>query len=516
MDGAYQRHYAPRVTASPETSSSFAASGLHEQLVQRLGERGLSRATPVQDKAIGPARNGTDVLMVAPTGTGKTLSYLLPVADALLRDRPPTARGFAPGQRLRALVLCPTRELAMQVAAEAEWLLRGSVLRVGCVYGKSPVGPQRAMLLQGVDLLIGTPGRVRDLAEDGSLPTGAVAHVVVDEADRLWDMGFAPQIQWILQRLPESRQTLAATATMPQGVAKELLASMRDPVRVEAAPPNTLAATGPGVHGYFDVDDPRKVPLLLHLIVAGKRKGVAVYVRTRRRADWVSTALERNGVKAALLHGDIPQHKRTKALALFTHGQVPVLVATDVAARGLHIGRLRCVVNYDIPLMPEDFVHRVGRAGHGGGTAESLTFVSPEDADRWAKVAALLHAGDRGAEAPAVERQELPTLDRADHASRRVGAPKRAELEPAPDDESKERRTPGRRATGDRASRSKSSSHSKFNAKSKRPHGQGRPSRGGPGGAGKKSTFGALHKKPGRAARAPISGKPGSGARAAS
>jgi ATP-dependent RNA helicase RhlE len=372
----------------------FAGLGLSAQLVTALEHMGAEDPTRVQRMAIPPALTGRDLAAVAPTGTGKTLAYLTPLAQRLLREPPPRKRGqpVDPRRRLRALVLCPTRELAQQVAREAQQLLRGSVLRADAVYGKSALPPQRAVVRKGLDLLVGTPGRVRELCEEDSLSLAFVRQVVMDEADRMLDMGFLPQAQELLSRTPASRQLLFFTATMPRPIEKLVEEMLRDPVRVDVsqgAPARVVGTPNPrqeSDHLLYDVADEHKSALTVALVKDAQRKGVIVFCRTRRRAGWVAQAMRRHGISTALLHGDRSQRQRQQALDEFARGEARVLVATDVAARGLHVPVVRTVVNYDVPLMPEDYVHRVGRAGHGGGFAEAISFRTAADAPRWSRV----------------------------------------------------------------------------------------------------------------------------------
>jgi ATP-dependent RNA helicase RhlE len=331
---------------------------------------------------------------VAATGTGKTLAYLLPVAKRLLDEPPPRVRGrpVDPRRRLRAVVLCPTRELAQQVAREAAQLFRGSVLRTTAVFGKSALAPQRDAVQEGVDLLVGTPGRVKELIELDALSLAFANQVVLDEADRMLDMGFLPQAKEILSRAPESRQLLFFTATMPRQVESVVEEMLRDPKRVDLVGRERSKVEGTpeerrdlGQH-LFDVDDEAKTALTVALVKDGKRRGVMVFCRTRRRAGWVAAALRRHEVRTVLIHGDRSQRQRNEALEAFAAGKADVVVATDVAARGLHVPAARCVINYDVPLMPEEYVHRVGRAGHGGGSAEAFTFRCPTDEERWMHV----------------------------------------------------------------------------------------------------------------------------------
>jgi ATP-dependent RNA helicase RhlE len=355
---------------------------------------GADVPTPVQRAAIPAALTGRDVAVVAATGTGKTLAYLLPVAKRLIDEPPPKMRGrpVDPRRRLRALVLCPTRELAQQVAREAAQLFRGSVLRTTAVYGKSPLAPQRDVVEEGVDLLVGTPGRVRELCELDAISLAFVQQCVLDEADRMLDMGFLPQAKEILSRAPESRQLLFYTATMPRQVETVVEEMLKDPQRVDlvgrerskvSGTPEARSDLGQHLH---DIDDEAKTALTVALIKDGKRRGVMVFCRTRRRAGWVAAALRRHEVKTVLIHGDRSQRQRQEALAAFAAGKADVVVATDVASRGLHVPAARCVINYDVPLLPEEYVHRVGRAGHGGGTAEAFTLRCPSDMERWMHV----------------------------------------------------------------------------------------------------------------------------------
>jgi ATP-dependent RNA helicase RhlE len=378
-----------------QVGDGFAALGVPPQLVASLARMGATVPTPVQQAALPAAMTGRDTAVVAATGTGKTLAYLLPVAKRLLDEPPARQKGrpVDPRRRLRALVLCPTRELAQQVAREAALLFRGSVLRTTAVFGKSALAPQRDAVEEGVDLLVGTPGRVRELCELDAVSLAFVKQCVLDEADRMLDMGFLPQAKEILSRAPESRQMLLFTATMPRPVEAVVEEMLRDAQRVDLVGRERSKVTGTpearrdlGQH-LVDIDDHAKTALAVALVKDGKRRGVMVFCRTRRRAGWVAAALRRHEVKTVVIHGDRSQRQRQEALDSFAAGRADVVVATDVASRGLHVPAARCVINYDVPLLPEEYVHRVGRAGHGGGTAEAWTFRCPADLDRWQQVA---------------------------------------------------------------------------------------------------------------------------------
>ncbi|MFO0827543.1 MAG: DEAD/DEAH box helicase [Phycisphaerales bacterium] len=380
----------------------FDALGLHPIVRRGIEMLGFAEPTPIQAALVPAVIDGKDAVGLAPTGTGKTLAYVLPIAHRLLADPPPLLRGpkkrggkaakrVDPRTRLRAIVLCPTRELAQQVAKDARALLRGSLLRTGAVWGKAPIGPQRELLETGIDFLAGTPGRVRELLEVEALSLAHVRHVVVDEADRMLDLGFAPQVEAILERAPPDRQTLFMSATFPPMLEELKSRFLRDPVRIESGehsrPASHVAQT------LYEVEDAYKTALVLALVTGEKRRGVLVFTRTRRRAGWVAQALRSHGVSTGLLHGDRSQPQREQALAEFAAGRTAALVATDIAARGLHIPAIRTVINYDVPLWPEEYVHRVGRAGHGGGFGESFTFVTSEadEVSRWKRIAKIAH-----------------------------------------------------------------------------------------------------------------------------
>ena len=384
------------------SDSRFAAIGLPDLLVRTLAACSFTEPTDVQAEAIPAALEGRDVLMLAPTGSGKTLAFALPVLAELLADRPRVQRArkgqrrsgddaaprrVDPATRLRAIVLSPTRELAQQVARDISQVIRGTVLRTAAVYGKSPIEPQRAAVMAGVDMLVGTPGRLRELLDEGAITFAHVRHVVIDEADRMADMGFLPQVQDIMALVPEGRRVICASATLPDRIASLVTGLLRDQVHVGVGTRNAPASDR---HSRYVVRDADKVALLLALVKGRHKKGVAIYARTRRRVGWVAQALRRHGISVAMLHGDRSQRQRDLALKSFADGDAEVLVATDVAARGLHVPRIRTVINYDVPLMPEDFVHRVGRAGHGGGAAESHTFVGEDERDAWNRVRGLV------------------------------------------------------------------------------------------------------------------------------
>ena len=362
--------------------STFDPFSLNPLVLNGLDKMGITTPTPIQEASLPASLDLRDVVGLAPTGTGKTLAYTIPLAQRLLENPPPKRKGrpVDPAKRLRALVLCPVRELAQQVAEEARTLFKGSVLRSKAVYGKSALRPQRDAIESGVDLLVGTPGRLRELIDCGALSLAHVRQVVVDEADRMLDMGFLPQVRFLLDRIPEERQMMFFSATMPTPIAQLANDFLRVPFRAEIAANTAVSHVGQfSIH----VSDSIKVPVVLALTKGENRRGVIVFSRTRRRAGWVATALRRNDLSVGLVHGNRSQAQRQRAIERFSSGELAVLVATDVAARGLHIPAIKTVINYDLPVTTEEYVHRVGRAAHGGGVGEAFSLVSPPEESHW-------------------------------------------------------------------------------------------------------------------------------------
>jgi ATP-dependent RNA helicase RhlE len=345
----------------------FEELGLAPELVRAVTELGYEEPTPIQRMAIPLALEGKDVLGRAQTGTGKTAAFMLPILQRL----DPRQDG------LRALVLCPTRELAIQVAKAARDYARHTEFFVGVVYGGVPLKNELRDLKAGFDVLVATPGRLIDHIERGNVSLAEVEVLVLDEADRMLDMGFRPQINEILRHLPKQRQTLFFSATMPNAVKSLAYESLRDPVTVEAAP---HATTAEGVEQFvYPVDRSKKTDLLLELLGREGMDSVIVFTRTKIGADKVHARLKKAGVEAALMHGDRDMKERVRALDAFRDGKVRVLVATDVAQRGLDVEGISHVVNYDVPQDPESYVHRVGRTARAGQTGEAITFMSPAE-----------------------------------------------------------------------------------------------------------------------------------------
>ena len=384
----------------------FGGFGLNPLVTAALERMSIKVPTEIQQRSIPLVMEGRDLLALAPTGTGKTLSFLAPICSRLLDNPPPKAarKRVNPAQRLRAVVICPTRELARQTDTVARDLVGQTVLKTCLVHGKTGILQQREQLESGCDILIGTPGRILELVTGGDLSLANVRDVVIDEGDRMFDMGFAPQVRNILKRIPPGRRIMLFSATLPPHVESMIDRFQEEPARVgmhahsRAADHLELAI--------YRVPDPSRMALLLWLLMGPAsrrnerpvRRRVLVFTRTRRRAGWVAQALRSNGINVGLIHGDRSQAQRQRALDEFAAGRTQVLVSTDLAARGLHIATARTVINYDLPLAPEEYVHRVGRAGHGGDHGEAFTFIGDREQPRWERIVAM--TGEEPPESP--------------------------------------------------------------------------------------------------------------------
>jgi ATP-dependent RNA helicase RhlE len=342
---------------------------LHPSLARAVAQLGFTDPTPIQRAAIPPALAGRDVVASAATGTGKTAAFMLPIVQKLM----PNPRGGT-----RALVLTPTRELAAQIDAHLRALAQYTRVRGAAVYGGVAMGPQQRAFRERVDVLVATPGRLLDHLERPYARLDALEVLVLDEADRMLDMGFIPAIRKILERVPKARQTLLFSATMPGEIAALVREVTRDPVTISLATGRAAPAAGVRQAAY-PVAATGKTDLLLALLKDGSIRNALVFTRTKRRADRLAHSLGRAGVDAGLIHGGRSQAQRTHALAGFKCGRSRVLVATDVAARGIDVDRLSHVVNYDVPAAAEDYVHRVGRTARASETGDALTFVAPEE-----------------------------------------------------------------------------------------------------------------------------------------
>jgi ATP-dependent RNA helicase RhlE len=365
---------------------TFDTLGLSADLLRTVDEEGYEEPTPVQASAIPLVLEGRDVLAAAQTGTGKTAAFVLPILDRL---RHHANTSFSPARHpTRVLILVPTRELAMQVDESVRTYGRTVPLRSAVVYGGMPMDPQIKELRAGIEILVATPGRLLDLVGQRVANLGQVEILVLDEADRMLDMGFLPDIRRIIELLPGKRQNLMFSATFSEEIRRLAATILRDPATVEVAPRNTVAE---GVRQIvYPVDRDRKEALLAHLIRTQDLRQVLVFTRTKLAATRLATLLDRQGLDAVAIHSDRTQPERTRALEGFKNGEIRVLVATDVAARGLDIEDLPHVVNFELPWNPQDYIHRIGRTGRAGLTGDAISLVSIDEVDLLRGVQRLL------------------------------------------------------------------------------------------------------------------------------
>lgn len=350
----------------PKMDTPFSRLGLSDALAFAVQEMGYAEPTPIQAQAIPLVLEGRDVIGSAQTGTGKTAAFALPIIQRL--------GGHGP---LRCLVLEPTRELALQVEEAFQKYAKFTDLRVTIVYGGVGYGKQVDDLRRGVDILAATPGRLLDHLEQGNCTLGEVDILVLDEVDRMLDMGFLPDVKRIVQQTPRTRQTLFFTATLPPEIASLASWALRDPARVEIGRQRSPAETV--AHAFYPVVATQKFELLQLLLQQTEFKSVIVFTRTRMGADRIASRLKATGHTVGVLHSDRSQRERVEALEGFKSGRFELLVATDIAARGLDIAGVSHVVNYDVPENPEDYVHRIGRTGRAQNTGDAFTLVTEDD-----------------------------------------------------------------------------------------------------------------------------------------
>lgn len=354
------------LSTTPSTAT-FASLGLSGAMLRDIAQAGFVEPTPIQAQAIPAGLQGRDVLGCAQTGTGKTAAFVIPMIERL---------AGAPKGSPRGLILAPTRELAFQIQATVDQLGRSRRVFATTLVGGADMQAQVRGLRQQPDILVATPGRLLDHMWNGTVRMASLQIVVLDEADRMLDMGFAPQLNQILDALPEERQTLLFSATMPTDLADLARASVKDPVRAMAAKSATPAAGVTQTLHHTTPDE--KTPLLLSL-VKDRDDSVLVFTRTKHRADRLGQALERVGHRVAVLHGDRHLSQRRRALEGFRRGRVRILVATDIAARGLDVANIGHVINYDLPNCPEDYVHRIGRTARMKAVGRATSFVTADD-----------------------------------------------------------------------------------------------------------------------------------------
>ncbi|GAB1596340.1 DEAD/DEAH box helicase [Lysobacter claricitrinus] len=365
--------------------STFEALGLPPAVLRALAVLNYNTPTPIQQAAIPAVLAGRDVLGAAQTGTGKTGAFALPLLARLSK----TTAAQGP-RRPRALILVPTRELAVQVNESLRSYARHLQLHTCMIFGGVGMGPQMDVLRRGVDIMVATPGRLIDHLERGTAKLDAIEILVLDEADRMLDMGFMPAIKRIVNTVPKARQTLLFSATFEPRIRGLAMDFMRNPVEVEVAARNTVASTIK--HIAHPVDGSRKKDLLVHLLATRFQDRVLVFGRTKHGCNRLAEQLEEAGLKAVAIHGNKSQGQRQKALDAFKAGRARVLVATDVAARGLDIPDLPLVINFDLPMVAEDYVHRIGRTGRNGATGEAISLVGVDEGGLLAQVQKMLGA----------------------------------------------------------------------------------------------------------------------------
>ena len=347
---------------------AFTTFKLDRNLLKGLKELGFVRPTPIQADAIPPAMDGRDVLACASTGSGKTAAFLLPILNGLI-ERP---RGTT-----RALVLTPTRELAAQIVEQLNGLAIHTPVTAWAIIGGVGMGPQEHAFRSGMDVLVATPGRLLDHMRAPYAKLGGIEYLVLDEADRMLDMGFLPDIRRILKAIPTKRQTLFFSATIPAPIATLSSQMLRNPVTINL---DRTSAPAVGItQALYPVPQELKSALLLDLLVRGDMQQALAFTRTKHRANRLAEYLVKNGIRAERIHGNRSQPQRTEALAGFKSRKYRVLVATDIAARGIDVEALGHVVNFDVPPAPEDYIHRVGRTGRAEMTGEAFTLVAPDE-----------------------------------------------------------------------------------------------------------------------------------------
>ncbi len=351
---------------------SFSTLGLLPQLLDAIEAQGYSEATPIQEKSIPIVLEGKDLMAAAQTGTGKTAGFTLPILQILSDGKRPSSN------HTRTLILTPTRELAAQILESVKTYGQNLPLSSTVVFGGVGIGPQMQKLRKGVDILVATPGRLLDLHSQNAVNFNELEILVLDEADRMLDMGFIHDIKRIIKLLPKKRQTLMFSATFSEDIRRLAKGLVHEPAEISVTPRNSTVEAIK--HWICPVDKSSKTALLTHLINKGEWQQVLVFSRTKHGANRIATNLEKKNISATAIHGNKSQGARTRALADFKAGKVRVLVATDIAARGIDIDQLPHVINFDLPSVPEDYVHRIGRTGRAGRGGEAISLVSADEA----------------------------------------------------------------------------------------------------------------------------------------
>ena len=366
-------------TAAEESPSGFSSIGLSRRMLSALNRINYIVPSPIQAALIPEALDGQDVIGQAKTGTGKTAAFAIPLIEMM------EARGKGP----QAIILAPTRELVQQIVVEMQKLAHGQDVAICGIYGGEPIQKQLAALERGVDIIVGTPGRILDHIERRTLYLGDIFHVVLDEADRMLDIGFRPDIERILRKTPNPHQTLLLSATISPEIRVLARKYMHDPLELN------LSKDEPSVESisqyYVTIEHDRKMELLLHLLQRDQPSQCIVFTRTKRGADKLAERLAHKVRGIATIHGDLPQTTRNRVMKGFRDGTIPVLVATDVVGRGIDVNDISHVINYDIPDDPENYVHRIGRTGRMGKDGIAYTFVGPDQGDPLTSIELLIN-----------------------------------------------------------------------------------------------------------------------------
>ena len=365
------------------SKSNFKQLGLAEPLLRAISDQGYTTPTPIQKKAIPPALNGKDVFGCAQTGTGKTAAFVLPILQHLDKNR------LSGNQRpIRALIVTPTRELAAQIGESIATY--GAYLNLShtVIYGGVKQGRQAATIRNGVDILVACPGRLLDLVNQRIVVLKGVEHFVLDEADRMLDMGFIHDVRKIIAKLPKKRQSFFFSATVPDSIQKLANSLLIEPSRVSVTPTSSTAETVD--QSIYMVGRTRKMDLLRHLIKNPEMERTLIFTRTKHGADRVAKRLKKDNVSAEAIHGNKSQNARTRALDAFKNGDARVLVASDIAARGIDIDSITHVINYELPHEPETYVHRIGRTGRAGNCGKSISFCDRDEQSRLTKIQKLI------------------------------------------------------------------------------------------------------------------------------
>lgn len=351
---------------------TFRELNISEPILRALDEKGYISPTPIQEQAIPLVLNKKDMLGLAQTGTGKTAAFAIPIIQQIYLNKEREQK-----RQIKALILTPTRELAIQINDCITEYARYTGLRHTIIFGGVKQNDQVNSLKAGTDILVATPGRLLDLMNQGFVNLGSIRHFVLDEADRMLDMGFIHDIKKILPRLPKEKQTLLFSATMPPAIATMSKSILRNPVRVEVSPTSSVVDT---VEQYiYFVEKNEKKDLLINLLEKDKGQSALIFSRTKHGADKIAQQLCRAGIGSEAIHGNKSQNARQRALSNFKSNKTRVLIATDIAARGIDIDRLELVINYDLPDVPETYVHRIGRTGRAGNTGTALTFCAQDE-----------------------------------------------------------------------------------------------------------------------------------------